>query len=62
MDFDIQRDIYDGITNKQKVKDFIFELDTHIYNSKGERTDPEEKTPEMIADIDFKNHVYELVF
>lgn len=62
MDFDVQRDVYDGINNKQKVRNYIYELDTHIYNQKGERVDPEEKTPEHIADIEFKNHVYEMVF
>ena len=62
MDFDVKRDVYDLITKKQKVRDYVYELDTHHYNQKGERVDPEEKTAEQVADIEFKNHVYEMVF
>ena len=62
IDFDVQRDVYDNITNKEKVKNYCYDLNIHTYNSKGEREEEEEKTPEQIADWVFKNHVYEMVF
>ena len=37
IDFDVQRDVYDKITNKEKVKNYCYELDIHTFNSKGER-------------------------
>ena len=62
VDFNVQRDVYNKITNGAPVRNYMYELDVHTYNCKGEREVPEEKTPEQVADIAFKNHVYEMTF
>ena len=63
MDFDVQRDVYDKIMRGKTLnKNYMFDLDKHLHNSKGERIEPEELTPEQKAEITLKNHVYELVF
>jgi hypothetical protein len=50
LDFDVNRDVY-----FKDVKNFMFELDIKRRNQKGELIIPNDKTPEEIADIDFKN-------
>ena len=43
--FDMQKDIYNKIT-MEPVRDYIYDLDKYIYNSKGERVPFIDKTPE----------------
>jgi len=57
LDFDLQRDIYE-----KDVKNFMFELDIKRRNQKGELIIPNDKSPEEIAEIEFKNQVYERLF
>lgn len=57
----MHRDVYSKIT-PGPVQNFLYDLDVHLYNSKGERIPPEEKTPEQLADLEFRNYVFEMSF
>jgi hypothetical protein len=60
-DFNLHRDVYSKICSGP-VRNYNFELDVHIYTPKGERAPDEEKTPEQLADLEFRNYVYEMCF
>ena len=61
IDFNVHRDVYSKIT-PSTVKNFLYDLDVHSYNFKGEKNVPEDKTPEQLADTEFRNYVYEMSF
>ena len=58
MDFDINRDVYGKIC-REEVTNYMFELDI---NHAVLNVPKEEMTPEKLADLEFKNYVYEAAF
>ena len=57
-DFNVGWEVYQKVT-KEPVRNYIYDLDLHIVNARGEKLEPAPRPPEVLAEVELKNYAYE---